>query len=249
MRLIAAFLLPIAVFAADPTSALEHARQVNAELAAQLPNFVVDETVMRYKSRHTDPPKWELFDKIEAEVVVRGSGFGRQNVRRNGKLWKKPNYNDFNWGEPFGYELKTVFDRKCSVTIEFEKNEQLRGKQLLSYKYHAPPDSCFITLAIGSGFFRVKYYNPARTGRFLIDDPGGNVIYFEELANEFPKGFGLDPWKQTSSWDYVQIGDSSHLLPVAAEVFGGFVRGNLWHVVVEYKNHRLFQAKSNVTFK
>ena len=98
MRLIVALLVPAAAFSADPTSALEHARQVNVELAAQLPNFVVDETVMRYKSRHADPPKWEVFDKIEAEVVVRGSGFSRQNVRRNGKLWKKPNYNDFNWG-------------------------------------------------------------------------------------------------------------------------------------------------------
>jgi hypothetical protein len=86
MRLIAAFLLPVAAVAADPAAALQRARQVNAELAAQLPNFVVDETVMRYKSRHTDPPKWEVFDKIEAEVVVRGSGFGRQNVHRNGAM-------------------------------------------------------------------------------------------------------------------------------------------------------------------
>jgi hypothetical protein len=249
MRLIAAFLLPIAVFGADPTSALEHARQVNAELAAQLPNFVVDETVVRYKSRHIDPPKWEVFDKIEAEVVVQGSGFGRQNVRRNGKLWKKPNYSDFNWGESFGYELKTVFDPRCAITIEFEGSQEARGKRLLNYTYHAPPNSCFVGAMVCSGLFRCKNYNPARTGSFVIDDPGGNVIYFEELASEFPEGFGADPWKQTTSWNYVQIGDSSHFLPVAAEVFGGFTKGDLWHVVVEYKNHRLFQAKSNVTFK
>jgi hypothetical protein len=242
-------LLAASLQAQDPDAALEHARQVNTALAANLPNFVVDETAIRYKSRHADPPKWEIFDKIEAELVVRGAGYERQNVRRNSKPWKKPDYSDFSWGEQFGYELKTVFNPKCAVTIEFEGREQLRGKQLLSYRYHAPPDSCFIPFSVGSAFFRPKHYNPARTGRFLIDDPGGNVIYFEELASEFPKGFGLDPWKATSSWDYVRIGDSSHLLPVAAEVFGGFTKADMWHVVVEYKNHRRFEAATSITFK
>jgi hypothetical protein len=235
--------------AQDSASALEHARQVNLDLAANLPNFVVDETAIRYKSRHTDPPKWEIFDKIDAELVVRGSGYKRQNVRRNGKPWKKPDYSDFNWGEQFGYELKTVFSPKCAVTIEFEGSEETHGKRLLTYKYHAPPNSCFIPFMIRSGFFSVKNYNPSRTGHFVIDDPGGNVIYFEELASEYPKGFGADPWKQTSSWDYVQIGDSSRLLPVVAEVFGGFTQGDLWHVVVEYKNHRHFEAATSITFK
>ena len=244
-----AFFIASSLQAQDPNAALEHARQVNVNLAANLPNFVVDETATRYKSRHTNPPEWEVFDKIEAELVVRGAGFDRQNLRRNGKPWKKPDYSDFNWCEQFGYELKTLFSPKCAVTIEFEGHEQLRDRQLLSYKYHAPPDSCFISFAVGSGFFRLKYYNPPRNGRFLIDDPGGNVFYFEERASDFPKGFGADPWTAMSSWDYVQIGDSLHLLPVAAEVFGGFTKGDLWHVAVEYKNHRRFEAATRITFK
>jgi hypothetical protein len=100
-----------------------------------------------------------------------------------------------------------------------------------------------------SGFFSRKNYSPSRSGRFLIDDPGGNLIHFEEVATEFPKDFGADPWKQTTSWDYVKIGDASHLLPVAAEIFGGFTKADLWHVVVEYKNHRHFEASTNLTFE
>jgi len=45
---------------------LEHARAVNLERAAKLPSFVMDEKAIRYKSRHTDPPKWEVFDTIES---------------------------------------------------------------------------------------------------------------------------------------------------------------------------------------
>ena len=36
---------------------------------------------------------------------------------------------------------------------------------------------------------------------------------------------------------------------VVAEVFGGFTQGDLWHVVVEYKNHRHFEAATSITFK
>ena len=54
---------------------LEHARTVNLERAVKLPSFVVDEKATRYKSPHTDPPKWEVFDTIESEIAVRGQGF------------------------------------------------------------------------------------------------------------------------------------------------------------------------------
>ena len=67
-------LLPLC--AQDPAAALEHARAVNLERAASMPNFVVDETAIRYHSPHTDPPKWKQFDKIEMELIVQGGGVG-----------------------------------------------------------------------------------------------------------------------------------------------------------------------------
>jgi hypothetical protein len=231
---------------------LEHARKVNLERAAKLPSFVMDEKATRYKSRHTDPPKWEVFDTIESEIAVRGEGFTRENVRRNGNPWKKPNFDNFRWGIPFANEIKPLFDSKCSTAIEFEGRENAQGKQLLAYRFHSPPNGCFGNFLVRKGFLVVsasKTNNPARTGRILIDDPGGNVIRYQEEASEFPKGFGLDPWKQTTTWDYVTIGDASHLLPVAEDIYGGFTFADLWHVVVEYKNHRHFEASTNITFK
>ena len=239
-------LLPLA---GQENTALEHARTVNLERAAKLPSFVMDEKATRYKSRHTDPPKWEVFDTIESEIVVRGKGFTRENVRRDGNAWKKPNFSDFNWGIPFGNEIKPVFDPKCSTVIKFEGREDAHGKQLLAYGFHSPPNGCFGNFMVTRGFFGSKIYNPARTGRILIDDPGGNVIQFEEEDSEFPKGFGADPMKGTTTWDYITIGDASHLLPVAEDIYGGFTFADLWHVVVEYKNHRHFEASTNITFK
>jgi hypothetical protein len=167
---------------------LEHARTVNLDRAAKLPSFVMDEKATRYKSRHTNPPKWEVFDTIESEIAVRGEGFTRDNVRRDGNPWKKPNFSDFNWGIPFANEIKPVFDPKCSTVIEFEGREDEHGKQLLAYRFHSPPNGCFGNFMVTRGFFGSKIYNPARAGRILIDDPEGNVIRYEEQASEYPKG-------------------------------------------------------------
>jgi|SRR5271170_6830506 len=65
-----------------------------------------------------------------------------------------------------------------------------------------------------------------RKGRFLVELPGLNLIRYEEEATDFPKGaegiqFGLE-----ISWDQVKAGGA----------------------VVEYKNHRHFEASTNVAF-
>src|SRR5262245_743955 len=104
-RLVLLFLLPM-LRAQDPAAALERAKAVNLERSAKLPSFVADEVAIRYHSKHAEPPKWQQFDKLESEIAVRGSGFIRQNVRRDGKLWKKPDMSDFNFDVQFGEELK-----------------------------------------------------------------------------------------------------------------------------------------------
>src|ERR1051326_1830780 len=116
-RAVVSLLFTLLLTAQDP--ALEHARKVNLARAAALPNFVADETATRYKSRHIDPPKWELVDKIESEISVKGPGFTRTNIRVNGKPWNKPDLpSGVRWSVAFGNELKPLFEEKCQVRIE-----------------------------------------------------------------------------------------------------------------------------------
>ncbi len=241
--LISFVLIPVVCGQSIPTDRLEHARAVNLQRLAGLPDFVADELVTRYKSSHTNPPKWRYVDTIEAEIAVRGSSFTRQHVRLNGKSWDKPTFPGFNWGIQFGHEIKPLFNPECGTTFEFDGHKEVRGKQLLAYRYQSPKDDCFATYTIDK-----NQYNPPRTGRLLIDLTG-NIIQFEEEVGEFPKGFGADPFRQTITSDYVKVGTGSYLLPVAADIFGGFSGGFLWHVVVEYRNHRHFEASTNVTFQ
>jgi hypothetical protein len=234
--------------AADPAE-LEHARQVNLDRAANMPNFVTDEIAKRYTSpRKANPPAWKLEDMIESEITFKGDQPTREHIRINGKPSNKPGIPGVSWSVEFGTEIKPVFDPECTTEVAFEGSREVSGKQLRSYVFTSPPDGCFGTATWGSIFGR-RQYTPGVTGRVLVEDPGGSMIQYEEEAVGYPKGFAVQSFKQIISWDYVKIGDSSYLLPVSLDFFIGFTSGDPWRVTVEYKNHRRFEAATSVTFK
>jgi hypothetical protein len=72
-----------------------------------------------------------------------------------------------------------VFNPEGPTTIDFEGRQEVRGKQLLAYRFASPSYGCF-------GYFD-KRYVPARTGRVLVEDPGGSMIQYEEEAG-LPQG-------------------------------------------------------------
>jgi hypothetical protein len=97
-------------------------------------------------------------------------------------------------------------------------------------------------------YFEYERYNPARTGHVFLDDSGGQVVRLEEEAVGFPAEFEFAQRKEQVSWDYIRIGDTSHLLPVGANFVVVYSSGTRWRVEVEYKNHRHFEASTDLTF-
>jgi hypothetical protein len=92
------------------------------------------------------------------------------------------------------------------------------------YRFHSPLDGCF-----GPGTIGYQQYDAAQTGRILVDETDGSKMIY--------------------SWDYVKIGDASHLLPVATDMVWIDPKGDTWHVAAQYKNHRHFEASADITFK
>jgi hypothetical protein len=119
----------------------------------------------------------------------------------------------------------------------------LRGKPASVYRFRSPAGGCFGNL------YGNWPYNAARTGRVLIDDPTGEVLQFEEEATGFPRGFVFVQRNQIMTWGSVKIGDASHWLPLAADFIWHFSNGEFYRTAVEYKNHRHFEAATNITFK
>ena len=227
---------------------LEHIRAVNLERAAALPSFVADEVSVREMSPHTDPAQWKRLDTIESEISVHGKQFTRQNVRIDGKPWTKPQFPQFTWSVDFGVELEPLFAGKCNTQIVFDRQEEVGGRPGLAYRFQAPGAAdCFGGFTYQSSF-KKRTFNPPWSGRFVVEDPGGALVRFEEEAHEFPQNFPAEPFRETIQWDYVKIGDEKFLLPVTMELWGGWSNSGFYHVQTEFKNHRHFEASSNVKF-
>jgi hypothetical protein len=226
---------------------LEHVRQVNLDFAARLPNFVADEIGKRYTTSLASMD-WRYVDTIESEIAFRGGRASREHIRLNGKPWNRP-FLDLPgaaglWGVFFGTQLRPLFSPDCPTRIEFEGRREADGRSLLAFRFSSPPAACFRAFFHGDG----PRYRPARTGRFLVDDPGGHMIRYEEEAIGFPEDFGLDRHTVVESWDYVKIGDAAHLLPVRVEIVSRTADGSWARDTVEYRNHRRFEASSDVVF-
>jgi hypothetical protein len=224
---------------------LAQARRVNLEYAANMPNFVADEIAKRYRMSPRSQ-SWSDFDTIESEITFRGNRADRQQIHRNGKLWDQPfvALPGYKWYEGFGPEITPVFDPKCPTTLTYQGRSESRGRSLNDYKFSSPVDGCFPYF-----FFGYQRYNPARTGHVFIDDPTGNVIQLEEEESEFPAEMEFSGREVHISWDYVKIGEESHLLPVRASFLVRYYDGTRYRVEVEYRNHRHFEASTNIIYK
>jgi hypothetical protein len=224
---------------------LEHARQVNLESVANMPNFVADETARRYRST-TESPRWRDYDTVEAEIAFRGRSAVRQQIRRNGKPWEQPfdALPGYKWYEGFETEISPLFDPLCPTTIEFEGPANTDGRQLFEYRFSSPADGCFPFF-----YFTYQRYNPARTGHVFIDPMRGNVMRVEDQAAGFPAGFEFAEREEHVAWDYVKIGETSHWLPVRADFLVLYSSGARYRVEVEYKNHRHFEASTSIKFE
>jgi hypothetical protein len=249
MRLWCNIGLVFTLHAQDP---LEHAREVNLRFVSALPNFVADEHSERYKSSVRGSRQWQLVDTIDSEISIKGgSGFSREHTTVNGKPWTRPNLPDgAGWSVAFGQEIRPLFDTKCRTVVRFEQKSELRGLRVLVYHFESPENGCFVRHSVHNGMFSsTKTFNPPLTGRFAVEEAGGSFVQFGATATGFPKGFGSDTFEQSISWDYVKIGDESRLLPTRMEMVLGLSAKVLWRVVVDYKNHRHFEASTNLRFE
>jgi hypothetical protein len=248
-RLFLIGVLGIPLLSQDAT--LEHARHVNLERAAKIPDFVAHELVTDYVDRKGSG-EWKLNYTVEDEITVKGNQIRRRDFYRNGKPLNLAGR--FRRGSPptgpavptgFGAALQALFDPNCPTTLEYAGKDELHGKTVLAYQFHSPANGCFGNLYFSHG----STYNAARTGRVLIDGSSGNVIQFDEDAFGFPEPYFLITRHQVMTWDYVRIGDAAYWLPISAEFNWTYKAPYRRREVVVYRNHRHFESATDIQYQ
>jgi len=221
----------------------ERIRQVNLARIAQMPSFLADEAATRSrKPKGSD--KWRPADTFESEMVFRGENATRQHVRINGKPWSSPSawLPGPNWSIGFGTDLRPLFERNCDNEFTFQGHQEMQSRPVLAYVFRAPMDGCF-----GPGTTWYTQYAAEETGRMLVDAEG-NVIQIERHEVGVPADLGGGS-SVVLTWGDVKIGDAVHLLPVAEDWVWHAPNGDTWHVAVQYRNHRHFEAATTVHFE
>lgn len=223
----------------------ERVREVNLARIQTMPNFVADELALRSRQAKGSL-KWGSAERIESEVVFRGTNAARQHVRINGKPWNTPSawLPGPNWGVGFGTELGPLFERDCENQFTSEGATELQGRQLIAYGFRTPVDGCF-----GPSTYGFVQYADAHTGRILADKTERSVIQMEIESDGGP----ADPGGRNRSvltWSEVKIGEASYLLPAAEDwTWHSGGTGDTWHVTVQYRNHRHFESATSVRFQ
>ena len=81
-----------------------------------------------------------------------------------------------------------------------------------------------------------------------IKRPDG-IIQFDDASTGYSAQYPFAESNREIVWDYIKIGDVSHLLPVSADDIARFSAGSLICVNLKYTNHRHFEAASSITFQ
>jgi hypothetical protein len=225
---------------------LERVRKINLDRLSKMPDFIADETELRYHSEGAGQ-QWKLADTIESEVSVKDDDISHRNMRRNGVPLKQSlsKYPGPIWRGDFGIMLGTL-DTECSFTFEFAGIAVSGARQLRAYRFMAPPGGCF---AIGArqGSKNHQQYKPGGAGQILVDSRG-DALRFEYEGSGFPETFPVDRVASSTAWDYVHIGGSSYLVPVATTFSTLHADGSGWLSIIKYRNHRHFEASASVTY-
>ena len=231
--------------------AVEQARTVNLSRAAHLPNFIADEVADCYVSA-ADPLVWQHSASLQSEVAFKGNGETRQHRTLNGRPVSAsgviPGCIGYDGG--FGTYLKPLFDPACRTQLDVAQKTGQPGSQAMVFDFSSPPEGCFYSSWGGNtehwGVYRAY---PAHEGQVTIEVPGGNMIYVSDRSVGFPPTYNIEHVEEKVTWDFVNIGDERHLLPVSFEKIMYTRRCGLGRVTARYINHRRFEVDTRVTFQ
>jgi len=193
--------------------ALKAIRQQVKTYLARMPEYAADETLQRFTSLDS-PPQWMPTDEIHDEIRFSGRREVRSKIVLQGKEWHAPfeALPGIKWRSAYVAKLRAVFLHPDKVSFEDQGTGQISGRPVHIYRYRAPADS------ISHWFLGEQGFWPATEGKVWISAQDGSVLRMESSSRDFPADFPLSQVTESVVFDYVQIGDSKEVLPVASEV-------------------------------
>ncbi len=231
---------------AQPDPIVEQARESAKTLVLQLPNFLCNEEVRRYRNwpKHK---QWQFEDTLSAELLYsRKTGEDYRNIRVNGEPTKKQWLElggDVSTGE-FGSLLQGVLAKRVAV-FRFEEDETLNGTPARRYSFRVPHGESDWTI-----MSEYQFIVPAYSGRIWFDRDSNAILRVERHAEDIPAAFPISSVDTEVNFGSVHLGPSeTYVLPVHAETRACFrEKQECSRKTIDFRDYKKFTGESKIIF-
>jgi len=220
---------------------IEQARRKILSFKADIPNFVVNQTLTRYEHSSGDRG-WKPVDTFDMELTYQvGKGEHYKVLRHNGKPTDKE-YEQFKGFTSMGElseNLTGLFEPETDAKFTEVKHENFHGRDTVIYDFSVVLSNS--KLEIDDGISKQKIIT-AYSGRVWVDTESKQVLRLEYATDGIPDWFPISRAEDAVEYDWVKIDDDKYLLPVHAEVLLETRKRGYGHNVIEFTNYRKFEG-------
>jgi hypothetical protein len=222
----------------SPSEALiERARQAAFEFSGNLPNFICQEFMARYRQRGRQETS---LDVVSAEIIYDHAKESYRNVKINDRPTNtglEEIGGSWSTGE-FASTLLDLFSAATDARFRSAGASSISGLSAQVYDFEVPRENSHWKVNVDS-----QTLVPAYTGSVWVDPSTARVLRIEIQARNIPSDFPMDIMESAVDYSYVSISGTSFLLPVHAESLGcPRGAGDCSHNIIDFRNYHEFRV-------
>ena len=222
------------------------AREAAGEFTETLPDFLVQQHTMRYRSE-VKPFQWQAIDMVSADVTVIKGKEEYKKITINGKPTTKAAEKSGAWstGE-FATTQQDILSSSTAAKFAKRGQQRVGGRDALAYDFTVQQPNSHWRIIPGDS----KPYNPPYKGVIWIDKESKRVLKIEQRATSFPDDFEFNRVELVLEYGLVRISGKLVLLPVRSEnIICQSASTYCSRNELNFRNYRKFGAESAITFE
>jgi hypothetical protein len=216
---------------------IERARGAAFEFSQNLPNFICQEFMARYRQRGREEMP---LDVVSAEIIYDHAKESYRNVKINDRptdMSLEEISGSWSTGE-FASTLLSLFSPDTNARFRSGGATSISGTSAQVYDFEVPSGNSRWTVHSES-----QTLVPAYKGSVWVDPSTARVLRIEMQARNIPSDFPMDTIESAVDYSYVPIGGTSFLLPVHAESLGCARDGSgCSHNIIDFRNYHEFRV-------
>jgi len=208
---------------AEGIELLERTRKATLGAAERMPDFLVKQNITRYVA-YGNTRNWQPDDRMTVAVSYRqNAGEQYKLLSVNGMAPSEEARESSTYGDKLGGTtssgeyvsiLSELFKPETQAEFQMVDTDTLRGRRTIIYEYAVKRELSHQMIKwAGSRTVVVGF-----RGRIWIDRETNRVLKLEDISTEIPNDFPVTAASSTIDYDWVNINETQHLLPLRAVV-------------------------------